>query len=57
MSERSDKLRKQINKVTTTHLEAQERSVNAEELLARLEDRDQRRELRRRAVGPLPGRR
>jgi hypothetical protein len=53
---RSEKMRKQISKVTTTVLEAQERSVRAEETLARLEDRDRRREARNLA-DTRPGRR
>ena len=53
---RSEKLRKQISKVTTAVLEAQERSVKAQDMLAKLEDRDRRREARTgRVVRPTSG--
>jgi hypothetical protein len=43
MSQRSDRMNKQAEKVTKVATEAQARSAKAEDLLMRLEDRDARR--------------
>lgn len=54
---RTQKMQAQGAKVTTARTEAQNQSVEAEQLLIELEDRDERRALRSERLGDrLPGR-